>query len=76
MELFEALRNEGVSESTITKLWQMFSGCPIYVPKYSDTDLEDRNTEIKRLRKSGVKPHDIARKFGLSYQRIMKIARC
>lgn len=74
MEIFEYLKTQGMSDDVITKMWKMFSGCQLYIPKFTEnTDIARRNTEIKRLYDSGVPVQKIARMFDLSSQQIYKV---
>ena len=72
MEFFEALKSNGVSDIAILNTWKMFSGCPIYIPKFKNNEMQQRNEKIYS-EFNGHNRFELAIKYDLTYQRICKI---
>lgn len=72
MDLIEALRNLGVEESLIKRIWRNFSGCPVYISKYKEIDLDERNAAIYSDF-NGRNVKELCVKYELGFQQIYKI---
>lgn len=74
MEFLNDLRMLGVDDAILKKAWRMWSGTPIYLPKYQDMTHIERNAII-RQEFNGRNQRELAVKHNLNYSWICKIVR-
>lgn len=72
MELFEELKIRGVSQSILNSVWKLFSGCPVYITKFREMSIEERNERIYN-EFNGRNIRELAIKYDLSYSRTCRV---
>lgn len=63
---------EAIGYESAMKLFETYGGCVLYIPKFNDKNLVERNKLIKKDKGKGMSTQGLAIKYRLSIRQVLR----